>query len=376
MRVAILAFLLTAQLAAWPTGYGYRRSVVIDHSLVASPGQTDVPVVISGVYGYLAVTGSGGKVQHTTTCCAAAITAPADLIFTGSDQTTLLSWDVESYSSSTGALTVWVKVPAVSSSADTTLYMFYSNAAVTTYQSTYASTYDANYKGVFHFNGSLADSTGTVATGTNQGTTAASSPKLGGALNLVKTSSQYVDFGSPVETQLTDNLTLSVWGWSDQSTPQSLFVNQFRLGTLKGIALVLNNLGADAVNVIVCDGSTSSNTATSALVNDSAWHQIAMTFASGLVTVYVDGAAVNTVSAAVTHIAYGAEALRFGANAALNTFYSGNIDDATISSVVRTPDYIATVYHNQSNPSVFSTIGAEVPSGTPRKDNSLWFQTP
>ena len=57
-----------------------------------------------------------------------------DIYFTSSGGSTKLSHEIEKFDSSTGNLVAWVKVPNLSSSTDTILYMYY---GPTTYTHTY-----------------------------------------------------------------------------------------------------------------------------------------------------------------------------------------------------------------------------------------------
>jgi len=71
---------------------------------------------VDGVHGQW-----GPSEQHCTQSEAgAAITVPADLIFTSDAAcATPLSWEFESYSAANGAAAIWVRVPTLSHTSDT-----------------------------------------------------------------------------------------------------------------------------------------------------------------------------------------------------------------------------------------------------------------
>ena len=48
-----------------------------------------------------------------------------DIIFTASDGTTKLAHEIERYDSSTGEVIAWVKIPTLSASATTDIYIYY-----------------------------------------------------------------------------------------------------------------------------------------------------------------------------------------------------------------------------------------------------------
>jgi len=100
-----------------------------------------------------------------------------DIVFTDSSATKL-SHEIELWDNSTGKLIAWVKVPSLSSSVDTTIYMYYGNDAVGS-QENQSSVWSSNYAMVLHLDetsGTHVDSTlkgndGTVAGGVNQSAT-------------------------------------------------------------------------------------------------------------------------------------------------------------------------------------------------------------
>jgi len=126
------------------SSYSYRRAITIDHTKVPNTDQSSFPVLISGTYSYLKATSSGGNIQNVY---------GHDLIFT-SDLAgdTILDYEIESYTSSIGALTAWVRIPSLSYTADTTIYMFYGNANIGTSQERASSVWDSDFKFVAHMN--------------------------------------------------------------------------------------------------------------------------------------------------------------------------------------------------------------------------------
>ena len=52
-----------------------------------------------------------------------------DFVFTLSDETTKLSHQIESYDAVTGRIKAWVRVPTLSALSNTSLFLYYGNAA-------------------------------------------------------------------------------------------------------------------------------------------------------------------------------------------------------------------------------------------------------
>ena len=100
--------------------WSYRKAITIDYTKVpdtdASGGETDFPVLID-------ITDASLQAN--------AKTDGYDILFTSSNGLTKLSHEREIYTTATGQLTAWVKVPALSSTANTVIYMYYGNASAT-----------------------------------------------------------------------------------------------------------------------------------------------------------------------------------------------------------------------------------------------------
>src|SRR5258708_6228661 len=80
--------------SGYPNGYQYRRTVVLGHANVPNTDQTDFPVLISGVYSYLATVGNGGLVQSPS---------GYDIIFSSDPEgATKLDHEIDGYDPVTG----------------------------------------------------------------------------------------------------------------------------------------------------------------------------------------------------------------------------------------------------------------------------------
>ena len=190
LLVALLSAFVTAT-SALPQGstYAHRRTITIDHAKVPNTDQSNFPVLISGTYSYLATVSNGGNVQHGN---------GYDVIFSSDGGcVTKLDHEVESYNGTTGAVSYWVRVSLLSHVNDTTIYLCYGNAAITTDQSNKSGVWDSNFKAVYHLNDQAANTTVTDATANgNNGLNAANtsgksvSGKLARALSYNGSSDQ------------------------------------------------------------------------------------------------------------------------------------------------------------------------------------------
>ena len=181
-----------------------RKQITIDHTKVGIGTTTPLlnfPMLFSVTDADLKFTGSGGKVASST---------GLDMLFTSSDGTTKLDYEMEYYASTTGQVIAWVRIPSLSPSVDTTIYVYFGNASASD-QSNKTGVWDSNYKGVWHLpNGTtlgVFDSTSNANNGTVSGATATSG-KIDGATSL--TSAQYVDVVDSASLDLS-TFTLEAW---------------------------------------------------------------------------------------------------------------------------------------------------------------------
>ena len=119
----------------------YRKKLTLDASLVEAD-LTDFPVLIS-------FTGDSDLADGAQSDF-------DDILFTSADGTTKLSHEIEAYDSANGDITAWVKIPSLSSSSDTDIYMYYGCGTACNQQNA-AEVWSNNYAGVWH----LKEATGT-----------------------------------------------------------------------------------------------------------------------------------------------------------------------------------------------------------------------
>lgn len=165
----VISFAAVSEAGWYDTSWLYRKPITISNSMVADTNQTNFPVLI-----YLA--SDSDIASH-------AQSDGDDIMFTSSDGTTKLSHEIEKYTSATGQLYAWVKIPTLSASSNTTLYMYYGNDSCSSQQNA-TGVWDSNYKGVWHMpNGTTLtanDATSNANNGTIYGATAGTGQIDGG----------------------------------------------------------------------------------------------------------------------------------------------------------------------------------------------------
>jgi hypothetical protein len=223
--VRLVAALLTALLivlapplaiTASACTYSNRRSIVIDYTKVGADNTgtlpaTGFPVLVSLSGDWLkttAVDPVNGRIESANGW---------DIVFKASDGTSALYHEIEKYDGTAtgGTLVAWVRVDSLSKSADTTIYMDYGSACVSSATESPTDVWDTNFKGVYHLTenpaptGALADSTANNYDGTNASTTNAGGV-IGDGLDF--SGSQYIDLGNNRDFATAGAaVTLSAW---------------------------------------------------------------------------------------------------------------------------------------------------------------------
>jgi YD repeat-containing protein len=358
----IVFFLAGLTPAPAQASYAYRRVVTIAHSKVPNTDQTNFPVLISGTYSYLATISNGGNVTNSN---------GYDIIFTSDAAgTSTLAFERESYNAATGAVIYWVKVPTVSHTADTAIYMFYGNSSVTTDQSNKTGVWDGNYNGVWHLpNGTTLtanDSTNNGNNATVYGTPAATAGQIDGAATFGASTANYMQAADAASLRIASTITLSAWIYNtsdnsngggliaekrDATNPANNYNYGFWLQTGGQLFFQFN------------DGSYESGASSTGAVPKNAWTYVAVSVndSTQLVSFYVNGSLNSTATKSGTMPSSGTGVLQIGNYGTYNGggySFEGNLDEVRISNTIRSADWIATEYNNQNSPSTFYSIGS------------------
>ena len=120
----------------------YKRTLTIDKDKCGTENSSDFPVLFSGIYSYLATEANGGKVKNANGYDIA--------FFSDPDLTVLLDFERVSWDPSTGEVQFYVKVPTLSISSDTVIYLGYGNSEITTDQQNKHGTWRSEYEAVWH----------------------------------------------------------------------------------------------------------------------------------------------------------------------------------------------------------------------------------
>ena len=348
--------------SSWRPGWQYRKSITINHALVGASGLVNFPILID-------ITDSNLS-SH-------AQPDGDDIYFTDSNGVQL-SHEIEFYSS--GHLVAWVKVPSLSSSVDTMLYMYYGNAAAEN-QEDPSGVWDSNFMMVQHLSetsGTQHDSTfignnGTAVNGVVQGTTG----KIDGADNFDGSDDYVTVPHSNTLTGFTGAFMVEAWIKMDDVTRRQVIANKWTTATPQRAWFLDYESSTSGLGFFVSQDGTNYPYyyANQFKPTIGAWYYIVAVWRSGQPAVfYVNGSQIPTSTAqggTVASIYNNPSApLDIGRSTYITgRNFDGVIDEVRISNSARSPEWISTCYNNQISTSNFYTVGPEESSGAPIVSN-------
>lgn len=379
MLKRLLSFFLIFILSSpsWAS-YSYSRAIIIDHTKVSTSDQTQFPILVcangsapcQATVSGLNQTGAGAKVQNSN---------GYDIIFTtDSACTNKLTWDMESYVASTGEFQAWVTNTStpLSSSVDTTFYICYGDATVSSFQSTASAVWDSSYKSVYHSADNAASTTLVDAKGLTNGTLTANSSTLTATGKIGKA----IDYGGTNEASI---------GNSANESGAAAFTEEcwYKPTTVPGAQLLIGksyNPGGQSVASMGLYGTSSGKGNTgmffwrdntifseaydnTLVVTAGTWYHFAAVFNGSLsgnnrIIGYMNGASrfstTNYGGAFPTTLYSSGNAIKVG------TGNPGILDEIRISTTARSADWITTEYNSMNNPNngsgQFYSMGAEI----------------
>ena len=299
-----------------------------------------------------------------------------DIIFRASDGITQLDHEIENYdgSASGGTLVAWVRIPTLSYTANTVIYMYYGNAGISSPTANRTGVWNSNYMGVWHLaetSGDAQDSTSYNTSGTVSGTiTRGASGKISSGFDCYTNAE--VNWGDPADGHLdfgTGSFTVSAWLNIDAMVSAGAWPQPIWKGN-SGTYWTGYTLEYDDANntyYFLIDDATSQSGYTSpgATFLDDTWYYIVgvVDRTNNRLRIYKNGVEVGTGTSIVgvgsvsntSNLAIGADSGGWG-------WFDGLIDEVRVSSVARDACWIGTEYNNQSNPGTFITLGSEEPS--------------
>lgn len=359
----------------FPTGWGRRCSITIDYTKI--PGSlTDFPVLLTkdtlpsemfDADGSYPALNGGGDIRFSSDSAGATQLACEIVSF------------VTDNNPANGSAEIWVKVPSVSSSANTVIYVWYNKAgesqpAVT---DTYGrnNVWDSNFKMVQHLKDATTSTTTDSTSNGNNGSKKAASEPVEATGKIEKGQNfdgndDYVQIADANSLDFTSEITIEAWINGDS----------FTTGTGNGIIAKSAFDSSHGAFFLALIGTTpvkwgfGLNNGIGEIYNNTpstgTWYYVVARYKKNTNwNIYANNSSVASGTAPNTDIAADANNIRIAQyySATTRTF-DGVIDEVKLSNVYRSNDWIGASYNNQNAPSTFAT------EGTPESTSTTYTQ--
>ena len=330
----------------WLTGYNHRKAItILESQIPGSVSLVNFPVLIDITDNDLRIC-PGGFMERNEGW---------DIRFTDVSGNQL-SHDIEGYNPSTGRLTVWVRVPALSATANTVLYLYFGNPSVTASSSS-RDTWDPIYRGVWHL-GNISDASLYSHPSTNINTTSTQGKILDGR-DFVRSNQQYISIPYDNDLDFGESITVSAWiNVDNNGYDQKVFSNQngkssgggYKLGmyTDRRVEFEIRTNGNTAILNRGVSGGT--------IISPNQWYYVTGVYSNSgdFICTYVNGDLDRTFNTEATAGLTGSGNPAIGRETTDDKyFFDGKIDELRVQRTVRDANWIKTEFNNQSSPSTF-----------------------
>lgn len=345
-KLAALLLLIVPTLthAWWNDEWNFRKEIALDLSVAGANitgSPADVPVLIRlhlGNFGYFNDTRPDGS----------------DLRFVAGDDKTPLKFHVERYDPTNSLAFLWVKVPRLAGGTATEKIFLYYGDQKAPASADAPGTYDANQVLVYHFGaeGSPADVTA-YGNNASASTAEANSASLIGA-GVKLNGSGSITVPSTASLRLLPDKGTTFSAWVRIEAPQSdgyvfEMADQNR-------AFVLGINGTQVFVRSLAAGQVAASAQSSDILAAGQWHFLAVTAGANRIALFVDGVEVASTPAELSEVA---GALTIGGSAAGGHLLTAEMDEAQVSNVVRTAEWIQAAARSQGQESPLVVYGSD-----------------
>jgi hypothetical protein len=325
----------------------YRKKITIDHTRVAAD-LTDFPMLVQL---------TDGNLKH------GAQADGDDIFFTLADGTDKLSHEIENYDSISGELTAWVKIPFLSATVDTDIFLYYGNAVAADQQSV-TDVWSNGYEAVYHLHDDFADATGNHDAVNNGSVTTAG--RVAGGRGFTPVSEIQAGNWSINSGQL----TLQAWlNPASLSQDDPRIISKANSSSAEGhvFMLGLGGTGECLLRGRIKTGTSdfSGTTTLESKIGPAAtgiWQLAALIYDGAHMALLKNGVIVGSTGKTGVlrqndwDISIGNNP---GNTSAGWASLDGRLDEVRVSSVARSAGWLITEYNNQNSPATFYSVKAD-----------------
>jgi len=318
------------------SGWQYKQKLIIDSTKI-DEDLTDFPVLV--------------KLTSSNFDFSKAKSDGADIRFLASDDTTLLSYERERHDATNQEAEYWVRIPSVSSSADTVFYIYYGNPSATDGADP-TNVWDANYKGVWHLKETGTDTRVDSTSNANNGTPYNGVAEVEGKVDGAQSFDGSDDYIYRATFSGTPQSYMTIEAWIKTASTAGEYIVQINRNSSNyqnaGIFLI-NSDGTLTFWDYGSDYGFSNTQESTGTVNNNTWRYVSFVKNGTNGQYYIDG---NTDASptASQNVAYGSNDFVIGKNYRDNiSFFNGLIDELRISDINRSSAWIKASYNSEND---------------------------
>jgi len=336
-------------------GWQYRKQITINHTQLISD-QNNFPILISTIDADLMKARADG----------------GDILFMNNiGVASKLYHDIDLFNQSTGKLVTWVKIPLLSSTTDTVIFMYYGNPS--SLYMAYPEKVWNGFEAVYHLSkaptGVVQDNTGNSNNGVPHGGMTTSNLVEGkiGSCYLFDGDDDYISFTD--FTYAMNEGTCSAWIQTSGDGPMAVWGEGVTSSPKPYIWLGKRENGKLMYARDVYGGNSNFQGQKEVGMNDGIWHLISWISTGSENRFFFDGAEVSLVwqdgqnPNGIWFNDQNTDASTVGCliQGGTNNLWDGLLDEIKITNTPLSAAWITTEYTNQNNPAGFLNIGPEVP---------------
>jgi hypothetical protein len=342
---------ISANFADW----GRRCPLTIQSSYVVNGPHTDFPVLITEATLPSEILDADGSYRAQSDA--------GDIRFTAdASGDTELAFDVVTFTQNNdpalGKAEIWVKVPSISSSSNTDIFIWYKASSTKSLPAASAATGSesvwTNYLGVYH----LKESSGTYydSTGNSNDSTAGSASQVDARIGKGQDFSGAQSAGIDLPGINSSQITVQTWIRFDRAGSWEYSINRDDRSSNRFWCLGKN--ASNAVQVYAFNAAGGYAGPGGGTLSVDTWYLLAFTYDGTYVKAWLDGAQVGSDSSLSDLKSSGTQKIELGFQT--SNPLDGKVDEARIYNAARSGDWLHTEYHNQNNPSTFIVEGTAV----------------
>ncbi|NQV38737.1 MAG: DUF2341 domain-containing protein [Candidatus Marinimicrobia bacterium] len=349
----VIGTVLSLTLQAQPIGFERRMLLSVDNTKVSgATAHVDFPILVSITDNDLRSISNIGDMQNPS---------GYDIVFTSSDGNTLLDFEIENYDALTGTINAWVRIPSLSTTLNTDIYLYFNKTGIYTNPSL-ASTWPAHYKTVLHLNSTTFDATPNANDFSNFNTTPVLSGIIGGAREFTGDGDYLLDDDAELYLLGQSAFTISMWIKADIiGTDKGLFYGDPPDGRDRRFGMRYDAAGGHGgTNLFYCINRLSGGSMryeSASNVQTTNWQHVVFSWTDGsIMKLYFDGVldtpdwtrSRTGTTSRITQLLIGQ-----GSMDGPTSSWDGLMDEIRIDATELSADWISTEYNNQFDPATF-----------------------